>query len=81
MAEYRKVYIAVLCDSDDEAARVQQVAKDLSTTFRLSAKDLIGIHPLIKKNGQLIATAVRTIVREGMPGIIKVVPQLMKMKR
>ncbi len=81
MGSYRKIYIAVFCDNEDEVSQVQKVAEDLSSTFRLSAKDLIGIHPLIKKNGQLIASAIRTIGKEGMPGVLKVVPQLMKMKK
>ena len=63
MGSYRKIYIAVFCDNEDEVSQVQKVAEDLSSTFRLSAKDLIGIHPLIKKNGQLIASAIRTIAK------------------
>lgn len=81
MGSYRKIYIAVFCENEEEVTHVQKVAEDLSSTFRLSAKDLIGIHPLIKKNGQLIASAVRTIAKEGISGVIKVVPQLMKMKK
>ena len=48
---YRKVYIAVWCDSEEEAAKVQKVAEDLSATFKLTAKDLVWLHPIIKKNG------------------------------
>ena len=81
MASYRKIYIAVLCENDAEAEQVQNVAKDLSGTFRLSAKDLIGIHPLIVKNGQLIGPAVRTIAKDGMAGVIKMVPRLLQMKK
>lgn len=81
MGSYRKIYIAVFCENEEEITHVQKVAEDLSSTFRLSAKDLIGIHPLIKKNGQLIASAIRTIAKEGMSGVLKVVPQLMKMKK
>ena len=75
---YRKVYIAVWCDSEDEANKVQKVAEDLSVTFRLTAKDLIGLHPLIQKNGQLIISAVRTISKEGLPGVMKMAPQFVK---
>lgn len=81
MGQYRKVYIAVICDSEEELKAVQKVAEDISSTFRLSAKDLIAIHPVIKNNGQLIGSAVRTIAKEGMAGVMKVVPQLMKMRR
>lgn len=81
MGEYRKIYIAVMCDNDQQAQQVQKVAEDLSRSFRLSAKDLICVHPLIQKNGQLLADAIKTIARDGMSGIIKVVPKLMKMKK
>lgn len=81
MGNYRKVYIAVYCDSDEEQQQAQRVAEDLSKTFRLSAKDLVGLHPLIVKNGQLIGRAVRTISKEGVSGVAKMLPQLMKMKR
>lgn len=75
---YRKVYIAVWCDSEEEAAKVQKVAEDLSATFKLTAKDLIGLHPLIKKNGSLIVSAIRTISMEGFSGIMKMAPQFIK---
>lgn len=75
---YRKVYIAVWCDSEEEAAKVQKVAEDLSATFKLTAKDLVGLHPMIKKNGQLIISAVRTISREGLTGVMKMAPQFVK---
>ena len=81
MGTYRKIYVAVYCESDDEQREAQHVAEDLSKTFRLSAKDLINAHPMIVKNGQLIGNAVRTISKEGMTGVAKMLPQLMKMKR
>lgn len=81
MATYRKVYIAVICEDDNELIEVQKVAQDLSGTFRLSAKDLLKAYPMIKKNGALIASSMRTIAREGMSGIAKVIPQLMRMKK
>lgn len=81
MGQYRKVYIAVICENDEEQKAVQKVAEDISSTFRLSAKELIKIHPIIQNNGQLIGSAVRTIAKEGMGGVMRVIPQLMKMKR
>lgn len=81
MGQYRKVYIAVICENDEEQKAVQKVAEDVSSIFRLSAKELIKIHPIIQNNGQLISSAVRTIAKEGMGGVMKVIPQLMKMKR
>ena len=75
---YRKVYIAVWCDSEEEVAKVQKVAEDLSARFKLTAKDLIGLHPMIQKNGQLIISAIRTISREGPSGVMKMAPQFVK---
>lgn len=75
---YRKIYIAVWCDSETEFANVQKVAEDLSSTFKLTAKDLIGLHPLIRKNGQLIVSGIRTISREGISGVMKIAPQFVK---
>ena len=70
-----------MCEDDNELAEVQKVAQELSGTFRLSAKDLINAYPMIRNNGALIAKSMRTIAREGMSGIAKVIPQLMRMKR
>lgn len=81
MGTYRKVFLAVYCETDEDLALVQKFAEEVSTTFRLSAKDLIVLRPLVQKNGQLISTAFRTISREGMSGVAKMIPQLMKMKR
>lgn len=81
MGAYRKVHIAVYCENDEEVNEVQQFAEELSTTFRLSARDMLNVRPLVQKNGHLISTAVRTIAKEGMSGVMKMVPLLMKMKK
>lgn len=81
MGTYRKVFLAIYCENEEDLALVQKFAEEVSTTFRLSARDLISLRPLVQKNGQLIGNAVRTISREGMSGLVKVVPQLMKMKK
>lgn len=75
---YKKIYIAVWCDSDEEGAQVQKVAEDLSATFKLSARDIIGMHPLIKKNGKLIVNVIRTVSKEGFAGVMKMAPQFVK---
>jgi hypothetical protein len=71
---YRKVYIAVDCDSDAEALAVQAFAKEASQMFRLKARDVLSLAPTIKKNGSLIVHAVKTISAEGMKGVAKIVP-------
>lgn len=81
MGTYRKVFLAIYCENDEDLAVVQKFAEEISSTFRLSARDLIGLRPIVQKNGQLIGTAVRTISKEGMSGLMKMVPQLMQMKK
>ena len=81
MGTYRKVFLAIYCENDEDLALVQKFAVDISSTFRLSARDLINLRPIVQKNGQLIGTAVRTISKEGMSGLMRMVPQLMNMKK
>ena len=38
---YKKVIIAVDCDTEQEQQLVQTIAQDISQTFRLKAKELI----------------------------------------
>jgi hypothetical protein len=51
---YRKIYLAIDCRDDEEAQRVQKVAEDMSSLFRLSAKDIINFYPAIKSNADLV---------------------------
>ena len=81
MGTYRKVFLAIYCENDEDLALVQKFAEEISSTFRLSARDLINLRPIVQKNGQLIGTAVRTISKEGMSGLMRMVPQLMNMKK
>ena len=39
---HRKIIIAVDCDSDEQQQAVQDIAKELSSTFQMRATDLIG---------------------------------------
>lgn len=57
---------------------VQQIAKDASETMRLKASDVIRFYPLYKKNSGLIISAIRAISQEGMKGVMRVVPALIK---
>lgn len=70
---YRKIYVAIDCRSDDDAQKVQKIAEDLSMMFSLSAKDIIAIYPAIKNNSGLIKTSIKTLSREGLKGVGKVV--------
>lgn len=75
---YKKVIIAVDCDNEQEQQFVQAIAKEVSETFRLKAKELINFYPVLQKHKALLYTAITTISREGKKGIFKLVPLLMK---
>lgn len=75
---YRKIIIAVDCINDEEVARVQAAAKVMSENFRLKGADIIALAPLVAKNGAVISQAIRTISQEGMVGVAKIVPYLIK---
>lgn len=70
---YRKIYISLDCRNDAEAQQVQKIAEDLSVTFALRAADIVKIYPAIKANSGLVKTAVKTLLRDGMKGVGKVV--------
>ena len=40
---YKKIIIAVDCEDEQEQQKVQDIAKDISGTFRIKAKELINI--------------------------------------
>lgn len=75
---YRKIVIAVDCASDQEQQKVQDIAQEVSQTFKIRACDLIGIYPLIKQHRNLLYTVVKTISVEGKKGLMKLVPLLIK---
>ena len=75
---YKKIVIAVDCASDSEAAKVQAIAQEISSIFKLKGADLISVFPMIKKNGNVIMTALRTISNEGMRGVALTIPYLIK---
>ena len=64
---YRKVFIAVDCDSEQELQMVQNIAKEISGTFSIKAKDVINFYPFVK-----------TVASEGKKGVMKLVPMLLK---
>ena len=73
---YRKIYMAIDCRNGEDAQQVQKIAEDLSMMFSLSAKDIIAIYPSIKSNSGLIKTSIKTLSRDGMKGVGKVVSYL-----
>ena len=79
MGTPRKIFIAVYCDDEAQAALVQEIAKDISSTFQIQAKDLIGIWPMIKKNKTTLRNAVNAIAKDKMAGAMKVLPSIVSM--
>lgn len=75
---YKKVILAVDCENEEEQQMVQAIAKDISGTFRLKAKELIDFYPMLQKHKALLYTAITTISREGKKGLLKLVPLLLK---
>ena len=74
---YRKIYLAIDCRSEEEAQQVQKIAEDMRMMFTLSAKDIIKVYPSVKSNSGLIKTAIKTISKDGLKGIGKVVTYMM----
>ena len=75
---HRKIIIAVDCESDEQQQAVQDIAKELSSTFQMRATDLISFYPFVKKHKALLYSAVKTVATEGKKGIVKIVPMLLK---
>lgn len=75
---YRKIYLAIDCKTDEEAAEVQKIAEDVSRNFDISAKQVIEYYPMIKNNKSVIKVAVRTLIQEKFKGVGKVVAYLMQ---
>lgn len=74
---YRKIYLAIDCRTEEEAQQVQKIAQDLSMMFNMSAKDIISIYPSIKNNSGLIKTSLKTLSKDGMKGVGKVIAYMM----
>lgn len=75
---YKKIIIAVDCENEQEQQMVQDIAKDLSETLRLKAKELINFYPFLQKNKGLLFAAIDTMSKEGKRGLLKLVPMLIK---
>lgn len=75
---YKKIYIAVDCENEQEQQLVQNIAQDISQSFTIKAKDLIGFYPTIQKNKALLNTVIKTVSREGKKGLMKLIPILIK---
>lgn len=75
---FRKIYIALDCKDAEEAQRMQKAAEHLSSTFGMSASDILEVYPYVIKNAGLIKSTIKTLSKEGITGIGSVVVGLMK---
>jgi hypothetical protein len=75
---YKKIIIAVDCETEQEQQQVQIIAKELSETLQLKAKDLISFYPTLQKHKGLLYNAMKTISQEGKMGLVKLVPMLLR---
>lgn len=71
---YKKVYLAIDCQNEEELAAVQVFGKELSQIMQLKASNVLRIAPMVRKNSALILKAVRVISSEGATGVAKMIP-------
>lgn len=71
---YRKIYIAIDCNSDAEVSAVQTFAEEASRMFQLKASDVLKVAPLVRKNSALLMKTIKTISADGAKGIAKIIP-------
>ena len=74
----RKIYMAVYCDSDEQALAVQNVTKEFCSMFTIDAVDLLSIYPKIKEKRGVLKDAAKVITKEGKKGAIRLIPALIK---
>lgn len=79
MGTPRKIVMAIYCDNDEQAVAVQNIAKELCSTFTLNAVDIMCVYPMLKKNKALLKDAIKTIQKEGRAGAIRLIPSIVKM--
>lgn len=71
---YRKIFIAVDCQSDAEVENVQQFAKELSQMLQLKGADVLRLAPALRKNRDLMSHTIRTIAADGLKGVMRIAP-------
>lgn len=71
---YRKIYLAIDCQTDEEVAQVQAFAKEISSLYQMRGRDILKLAPAVRKNGGLIARTIKTISTEGAKGVAKMIP-------
>ncbi|MBR3591033.1 MAG: hypothetical protein IKK89_04765 [Alistipes sp.] len=71
---YKKIYIAIDCQSDAEVVAVQDFGKELSQLLQLKASDVLKIAPMVRKNSALLIKTAKVISSEGAVGVAKMIP-------
>lgn len=73
---FRKIHIAVDCDTEEEYRAVQKIAQEISSVMRITAKEFIAVYPEVKKRYGIISSAKQAIKEKGKKGLIAVVGQI-----
>jgi hypothetical protein len=74
MATPRKIIMAIFCDNDEQAAALQNIAKEFCSEYRPNAVDILAMYPKIKRNKSLIKEAVRAGQTGGKMALLRVIP-------
>ena len=75
---FYRLNIAIDCESQQEMAQAQAILKELESVLKLSAKDLIRLAPIVRKNQTKLRTIFDKISQKGIT--MAVVPDLLALK-
>jgi len=78
---FKRLSIAVNCNSEQEQREAQSILDELSNILRLEASDLINNAPMVRKNQNLIRQIFTTISKGGMKSIASIIPLAMQFKK
>ena len=78
---FKKIHLAVDCKDAKEQEEVQKIFDKLSNILRLNGKDIIDNAPMIEKNQILIREMFVTMQKNGLKGIMSLLPLALKFKK
>ena len=78
---FKRLNIAVNCNSEQEQREVQTILDELSNILRLDAGDLIKNAPMVRKNQNIIRQIFTTISKGGTKGIMSIIPLVAQFKK
>lgn len=72
MGEFRKIYIAVECDNDQEKEAVQQLAKEISNMGVLKSKSILRMVPVFNKHQNELIELFRMVSEGGARALFSI---------